>query len=271
MIWCIRRLPWLIAALLVISVLIFKISGIAGRSSPQSTISDSNLSLKRSGKGTDVWSSLPAKLAKQLEDLRKTYASSGVSPARIRIQGELDQLWAKSPAIDLWLHEAKDPDAPSAYRIYFSKLLRNAAKQAEGEAQVGRIVTGLREVILSHREHAETRAHIGAALIDIDESEETIKAIASLFDEASDEIAQVAVSVLSRTTHPDAKEALLEFAQEQVANMDQRPRALGSAILPLCYASDIAIEPILVEITSHSASSGFAARARSKAFVRRIG
>jgi hypothetical protein len=189
---------------------------------------------------------------KQLVDeLSKTYRPGGL-PARIRIQGELAELWrSEPPSVESLLNEVQKADAPDDHRVYFAKVLRNQIKRrAYDDAEHSVAIAGMQEIVDSESEDALFRSELSMLLTTVDQSDKIIETVLPLMNNPSDETATRAVTALCNTTSPLAIESLYGFVQDY-ENLEQvKPMALAAALAPLSTVKDYDVVPVIQGVVS---------------------
>lgn len=195
-------------------------------------------------------SNSPADIAKIIAGLKDTYRPGGL-PARIRIQAELDAVWATNPPTALLLTELiKDESAPTEFRLYFAKVAKNYIKsRAFDETALTAALSDVRAVLLGENNQPGIfRAELAVVLTAVDQSDKTINAVAPLLNTTNDDQALRAVSALASTTSTLAQDSLLQFVQQADAPLEQRPKALMAALAPLTSTHPNQIVPILAQV-----------------------
>ncbi len=186
-----------------------------------------------------------------LEKLKKTYASKRTSPARIRAQSYLSELPNTELPIKQFLEEITDPAAPTEYKLFLAKTLRNSAKSGLTHARRATIVNGLRNAIDSPAASEDLLAGLALVVVDIDESASTLTQLSGLLDRiVGDQYAAATVNAIARSSTREAKSALLEFARTEAESETPRILALSESLAPLSYEPTLPIEPILRDIVS---------------------
>lgn len=186
-----------------------------------------------------------------LEELKATYAKKRTSPTRIRIQSSLSEIPSEALPIEQLLEEIADLNAPTPYKLFLARTLRNGAKAEPKPSSRQKIVARLLSTIEVPNTPENLIAGLALALIDIDDSVSTIQRLSALLDRITDDNHTAAtLNAIARSNSPDAKAALLKFVQSEADSQTPRTLALSEALIPLSYEQDSPIEETLLKIVS---------------------
>jgi hypothetical protein len=187
-----------------------------------------------------------AGLLARLDRLRETFAPGGSKPKRFLLMKELREQWGDSPPVDLLLFEATDPDAPSKYRDYFARTLRNFGKMSP--AARAELAGKMREAMATSPAGAPHLAH---ALIAFDDSTASLRTVEARLRTSGDDHSTAGfLAALTMSHATEARTIVLDEARELTDDPDAYPLTLSIALPPLAREPDLQIEQDLERVLS---------------------
>ena len=199
--------------------------------------------------------SLPRTGAIILSELRSTYRPGGL-PARIRLQGELSDLWDQQPPTSAEvITQIGDKSAPDEHRVYIAQSFRNLAKMNRLEQnEAADVVDSMLGIVGNENDDPLVRGQLAVVVAGFDKSPEAVRVIAPLLNNANDDAGALAVTALRHMATDEAATALYNYLQRNVSEPDAKTKTISSALMALTGYEKIDVAPIAKRVVMQTQS-----------------